>query len=536
MNRFHSRPGGFGPTTKAMICALMLLGVLAAIGSCQGAPPDPVFRMESPSGCSGGWIHASRQYGLWGATCSHCVAKAGQTVRLRLFQNGYKSPTIIGYCFAAVKGHDAAIIRVPPQNYRFELPLTFNLSPYGPAPGETVFAVGSFAGGSVTPAARKVAVTGFQRSGYQFSLNDTAWGGHSGGAVVDEQGNLVGVLWGAGTGYSVVTSSRAIWETLYGSRPRRVQTRQPSTVAMFAVDDRIPGAIDKPKQMAAPTVKVYATTSELASSGFLKALHSDPNMLSIKWQFENPHRVPASQRPRFTWHDGKTTWTIDGWKDLESLCARFSRANSEVWPVDYCPTCPPSYGRGGYGGSFGGRIGQTNPLNPWSGIVPPPPGGGNSGSGNESTLLRDRLKELEDAARKAKRDHEDELRRLKNASEDELRKLRQQQEDQLRKLRQQSDATWQAIQNANAAGGENPAVPGNPQATRGNVADPFESAIQNFRESRRRVRDREQRLKDAAERIDNETQPVVTGNRDWVLPGSIVAAALALAGGLYLKK
>eukprot|EP00913_Durusdinium_trenchii_P028456 g26684.t1 len=521
-------------TARAMGAAMLVCAAAMCVGSClggpaQAAPPDPVFRMESPSGCSGGWIHASRQYGLWGATCSHCVSRAGMAVRIRLFKDGHRSPTVNGYCFRAARGHDAAVIYIPPQNYRYgELPLTFNLSPYGPAEGETVFAVGSFAGGTISPAARKVAVTGFSRQGYQFSLNDSAWGGHSGGAVVDEQGNLVGVLWGAGSGYSVVTSSRAIWETLYGTAPRRARVAKPQAAnpqaaasqaavsqAMFSVQDN-PAAeqATQPKPMNVPTVKVYATTSELATSGFLSALNSDPQMATIKWRFENPYGVSASVRPRFVWYDGRTNWQVDGWPGLETLCLRFGKANAQAWPVQYCPNCPPGYGGQGYGrGNYGGTYGgQRSPLNPWSQIVPPPP----TAPGLPQQPTDDaRLKELQAASRKAAQEFEDQLRKLKQTQEDELRKVKNASEDAIRRIQSQA--------------GIPPAVG---EAAPAEQSDPFDSAIEDFRERRRRVKDKEQRLKDAAEKIDNEVKPV--GRKDWIWPGAFVASVL-LGGGFWKR-
>lgn len=499
-------------------CAIVLLViagiVFGSMRSCDGAPPDPVFRMESPSGCSGGWFHASRKHGLWGATCSHCVATARQSVRLRLFKDGHRSPTVQGYCFAASRGHDASVVWVPPANYRYrELPLTFRLHPTGPRYGQTVFAVGSFAGGTVAPAARKVAVNRIGR--YEFQLNDSAWGGHSGGAVVTERGELVGVLWGAGRGYSLVTSSRAIWETLYGS-PRQRQYRpvdrlasgETSGQAFASVrDDLRPVADSSPRQMASPTVQVWGNTSQLERCGFLAEMRTNPAMQSIKWTYRGGNSV------RFSWNDGQTRWFIEGWPGLEILCQRFARANG-AWPVDYCPNCPPNYGN-----RYGGNYGRQNPLSPWN-VVPPSPTA--PPTPNEDTASAERVRELEEANRKAKREFEDKLRDLKHQQEDQLRELRLASEDALRKIR---EANRVPPATAEPEGVESPAEEDDDAS---DVVQSIEKAIAE-REKQRRAQERIDRtLKDGVERIEQK------GNRDWFLPAAVLAGLVVVGAGVAI--
>ena len=228
----------------------------------------------------------------------------------------------------------------------------------------------------------------------------------------------------------------------------------------------------------------------------------------------------ARSRPLFVWDDGRTKWQIDGWPGLERLVARFNKANSATWSVQYCPNCPPGYpgyGRGGqyggtYGGQYGGIGGGRNPLNPWS-VVPPPPGGAGSSQG-----LLDRLQKLEDAGRKALRDHEDTLRKLRNDHDDALRSLKRKYEDEVDGLRRGD-------------------VRAAPSLLGGRAGDTLATAIDQYRSRSKAVKEQEASLKAAATDIDRVTaEPNGNGMNEYLLPGALIITGLAGAGAYARKK
>lgn len=201
----------------AIAVVIVFLAFCACVMTTHGSPPDPWVRMTSPSGCSGGVFHASREYGIWIATCKHCVNRSGR-VRLVFFQDGQRAK-VDGEFVRAHRRYDCSIVWVSADKF-YELPTAVPLADgdVGPFAGQAVYAVGSYAGGTVTPAARHVAISRVDRGAYQFRLNDYAWGGHSGGPVVDAaSGRMLGVLWGTSGRSSLVTSNRALLETLYGT-------------------------------------------------------------------------------------------------------------------------------------------------------------------------------------------------------------------------------------------------------------------------------------------------------------------------------
>lgn len=488
------------------------------------SPPEPFFRMSSPSGCSGGWFSTDR--GLWGATCRHCVARPGQPVSIYLFKDGWKSPRPVkGVCYAAHPRHDCSIVYVPLANYPYhELPITLPLSPTGPESGRPLWAVGSFAGGTVHPAARKVAATSIGR--YEFTLNDSAWGGHSGGLVIDATNSqIVGVLWGAGRGFSSVTSSRAIWETLYGHGPKfwqraakMQQQAEPAQQAFFSVTDNV----DQPTERPQATIYVYGTQNELQRSGFYNALTTDPQLGQVEWKYMGPGNVAAQHRPQFRWHDGRTAWSIDGWPGFRDLCRRFGAANESVWSVQYCPTCPPNYGNRG-GSQFPGlpNIGGGK-TNPWNIIPPAPPQQPNTGSPapDDSTLntLRDKIRDLEDKQRKLKNDAEDEARRLKNLADDELRKVRREYEDRIRQLANSAEPRQ--------APGAEPASPSDEDALDKNL----DTVLAKQQQRKRRAAETDRKLEAFVSKAESESPK---GRDDWLWPGAILGAA-GITGGAYV--
>jgi len=248
------KPLSFG---NAILLAIATVIVFLAFFTCvitaYGSPPDPWVRMTSPSGCSGGVFHSSREYGIWIATCKHCVRRPGR-VRLVFFQDGQRAK-VDGQFVCSHPRRDCAIVWVAADKF-YELPTAVPIADgdLGPYVGQAVYAVGSYAGGTVTPAARHVAISRVDRGAYQFRINDYAWGGHSGGPVVDAaSGRMLGVLWGTSGRTSLVTSNRALLETLYGTW----NTGQ----GMYSIDDNI----DTRHQVARkPEIRVEANRQDLA--------------------------------------------------------------------------------------------------------------------------------------------------------------------------------------------------------------------------------------------------------------------------------
>lgn len=485
-----------------IIFVMMFFGAL--VNNCRADSPDAYFRM---SGCSGGWISTER--GLWGVTCRHCVSRPGDRVRITLFKDGHRSRKINGVCYASHPQYDCSIIYVAPENYPYsELPETFPLSPDGPGPNSTVFAIGSFAGGTINPAIRKCAVTGFRSSGYEFTINDAAWGGHSGGPVVDaETGYLVGVLWGDGRNYSSVTSSRAIWETLYGGRSSSLSksSERPTSTGE--------------KKTEGMVVSVYGTDAALA--GFLRDWNRDQNMFGIEWRRMGSTRII----PRFEWigrqhHRGGRIWYTDGWPGCEKLFRKFKLTG--VQESKYCPKYPQQFGS-----PFGNRGG-----NPWNKILPPSPSVPQNNAEIEALLQK--LRDLEEIGRKAKRDAEDELRRLKNQAEDDARNLKNDAVDAARKLRDTLDDERRKMFRERDADPRRDSDDGSRK--RGvDIEDVFDAAIKQHNNEKERVNRRERTLvrfsNDVQRQVDSDDGPA---GKDFYLPGALVLASL-LGGGAYMK-
>jgi hypothetical protein len=372
------------PTWNAIIAAFLLFCVFVIVGSavrsCGASQPDPWFRMNSPSGCSGTWIFANRQRGILGATCKHCVARRGGRVRVTLFKDGERSPRHVdAVCLASHPRWDCSIIWISPREYRYpELPRVIPVSPHGPQVGSAVYTVGSFASGTVTPAIRKLRVTGFRSDGFEFrSDSDFTWSGHSGGGVVDvATGQLVGVVWGTTSTATICTSSRAIWETLYGRERRRSTS---SAVAAFSVTDDVGDDVGKERtaDITPPVVDVYADQSDLDKCGFNRERREDANMRSVQWRFHQGRWTrPDGVRLEWTTQTlrGQQRWYIDGWPGIRNFIARFNRTVSAEKRMQYCPDCQP---RGPRGRDESGLLPNPwdilPPRQPQQPVYPPPP-------------------------------------------------------------------------------------------------------------------------------------------------------------------
>lgn len=377
-----------------------------------GAPPDPWIRMVRPTGCSGGVLHASHEYGIWVATAAHCVRRPGRAVDLKFFKDGYTSPTVRGYCLASHPRYDCSIVVVPPGTYNYpEFPSAVPLSASGAYPGETVWAVGSYAGGTVAPAARKVAVTDFRENGYKLRLNNSAWGGHSGGAVVSaDSGELVGVLYATLGGYSWVTTSKAIIETL------QLVSQRGQAMASIPVETPTETQVS----VLRPVIEVSGSVA--ARSQWYAELLSDPRMSRFDWRDGG-----SSKRLRFTWKPptGQGRY-IDGWPGYDRFVGRMLKCRG--FPQDV----PDSVQWGPYGG--GGRSPKT-PGNPWT-IPPNIIGGRVDQRDTEIERLQELVKNLIEEARTTAQLVEDNERRLRLEAEDEARRLRRETEDTERELRE----------------------------------------------------------------------------------------------------
>jgi hypothetical protein len=315
--------------------------------------PDPWVRLTRPAGCSGAVIHASRRHGIWIATCRHCVGSGrGAGLQVHFFWNGYQSPPFTGRVVRSHPRYDCAICWLPAQRFAVLPGVVPLASPSeGPRVGQTVLAAGCYAGEPYTPgssvpepALRKLAITSIDADGYQFSLSGGAWGGHSGGAVVDANtGRLVGVLWataGGRPGTGRITSVAAIWETLYN--PRRQPLRGQ---AFFAVPDEI-GAENETAIPAArrPEVVVYGGDRTVIRRQ-IRANHVLDEHINFDWEPGNPHHAVVQWRSP----DGRW-WKREGWPGAESLI--YSLRATGV------PTqCP--------GGGCRPPERQQLPLNPW---------------------------------------------------------------------------------------------------------------------------------------------------------------------------
>jgi hypothetical protein len=485
------------------IRACLIASVITVISiSAFGADPDPWIRMTRPSRCSGGVMHASREYGIWIATCKHCVSRPGRSVRLRFFRDGYTSPVVRGHCIASHPRYDCSIVVVLPGAYPYpQLPSAVPLSANGAYLGETVYAVGSYAGGTYAPAARKVAVTRLM-SPYQLQLNSSAWGGHSGGAVVSESGMLVGVLWGSGNGYSRVTTSRAIIETL--------QIAAGPGQAMASVSDE---SAATPVSILRPVIEVSGTPA--STEAWSAELADDPRMVRFDWR-----RKKTSGRLRFTWRspDG-TEWYVDGWPGYDRFIERMLKCRG--FPKD-CPDSVQWVPNPGAGRS------------PWT--IPPNIIGGNRGPDARNVEI-DRLKkqidELVAASHVAAREAEDNARRLRLESEDESRRLKNELDDSLREqtaaavataARRQIQFKDETIRLENEIGNLRVSPPDS--FSNGNDDHPLTKAADWIQDSR----DRDRKLIEFVESVSvndgNESEPA--NNTDFML---LVAAGIALVLG-----
>ncbi len=448
--------------------------------------------MIRPTGCSGGVIHASHEYGIWIATCRHCVSRPGRAVDLKFFKDGYTSQSFRGYCLASHPRYDCSIVVIPPGTYNYpELPSVVPLSASGAYVGETVIAVGSYAGGTVAPAARKVYVTNV--ANYTLRLSDSAWGGHSGGAVVSaESMELVGVLWGAGHGYSSVTTSRAIIETLQLAAGRGQ--------AMASIPAEVPEEIQVSVQR--PVIEVSGSVS--ARSQWYAELLSDPRMSRFDWQ-----QGTSSKRLRFTWLNstGMDRY-VDGWPGYDRFVGRMLKCRG--FPQDV----PDSV-------QWGPRIGGgRSPQSPWT-IPPNIIGGGVDQRDAEIKRLTELVEELISKARTAAQLVEDEARRLRLAAEDEIRQLRLEADDNARRLKNEFDESVETF-NYNAA--HPPPLPPSDDHPLNVAADWIQDS-----------RDRDEKLVEFVTSVspDNRPQQPDQDNGElppW-LPWAITAGVTGIVGG-----
>ena len=322
---------------------LLAIGVVIfflAFSSCVitafGSPPDPWVRMTSPSGCSGGVFHASREYGIWIATCKHCVNRDGR-VRLVFFQDGQRA-NVDAYFVRSHPRYDCSILWTSADNF-YELPQQAPIADswFGPYKGQAVYSVGSYAGRTIHPAARHLAVSSIDRGGYQFRLNDYAWGGHSGGPVVDAfSGKMLGVLWGTSGRTSLVTSNRALLETVYGTPKSYLLGKQ-----FVGVTGKIPYLLGKHFPCREPSVGLLGHTWNTGQGMYSvhDDIYSEPVArkpeIDVKANRNDLYRiqreVAASHvlRDHFDWD-----WDVDSWRDtprIEWRKANGRRTYSDGW-------------------------------------------------------------------------------------------------------------------------------------------------------------------------------------------------------------
>lgn len=305
------------------VLGIVTVGLLSdLVGGCtaHAAPPDPWVRMTRPSGCSGGIFHASRQHGIWIATCKHCVSRPGR-VDLVFFDDGQRAK-VTGQFVQAHPRYDCAIVWCAADRF-WELPRAVPLAgpDVGPFRGQAVYAVGSYAGGTITPAARHIAISSVSRGAYEFYLNDSAWGGHSGGAVVDaNSGRLLGVLWGTTGGRSIITSNRALLETLIAAFRNGWSRRDERRPAMFSVEDDLSNddaeavRYEHDITVRGPTRELLKIQREVITSHYLRA-HFD-------WDWDHENWL---QRPRVEWEVAGKKWYIDGWNGQDDFIVRFQK-------------------------------------------------------------------------------------------------------------------------------------------------------------------------------------------------------------------
>ena len=303
---------------SAVIVLFLLLIFLAVLGSqAQSAPPDPWVRMTSPSGCSGGVFHASREYGVWIATCKHCVNRPGR-VRLVFFKDGQRA-NVDGQFVRSHRRYDCAVVWVSADHF-YELPAVVQLATpdIGPFVGQAVYAVGSYAGGTITPAVRHLSIKSVRSGAYEFILNDDAWGGHSGGPVIcATTGRLLGNLWGTRWDKAAITSNRALFETLYGTWATERSTGQ----GLYAVHDPIEQLASKPDvKVSANRRDIDRIKKEVRASHFLDR-HFDFDF-DTDW---------FRKTPRVEWKiDGKK-WYYDGWTGQDGFISQYQQTGGTYY-------------------------------------------------------------------------------------------------------------------------------------------------------------------------------------------------------------
>ncbi|MCH7685514.1 MAG: trypsin-like peptidase domain-containing protein [Planctomycetes bacterium] len=348
---------GFWSALGLKIAALIMffVFVLSVITACA-APPDPWIRMTSPSGCSGGVFHSSREHGVWIATCKHCVNRRGR-VRLTFFQNGQRAK-VDGEFVRSHPHYDCAIVWVSPDIF-YELPTAVPLADgyAGPFKGQSVFVVGSWAGGTVTPAVRHVAISSVDRGAYQFRLNDYAWSGHSGGPVVDvATGGMLGVLWGTSGETSLITSNRALIETFLSVWD--------SGQAMYSIHDDINAVAHQAG--IKPQVKVRANRRGLDRIRWdVESSHYLRDHFEWKWDHEF-----LRSTPRIEWKiDGRGIYSRD-WHGVDGFIWQFRNSGGQYTCPDY--RTPPRFG-GGQSPKPPFAFPPFNPLQPTVPKQPDPP-------------------------------------------------------------------------------------------------------------------------------------------------------------------
>lgn len=371
-------------TVCAALAAAAVLLYLARGCEAADAGPDPFVRMTSPSGCSGGVIHASREHGVWIATCRHCASRPGSPVTLRFYWSGYEGPAVRGRLVRAHRQFDCAIAWVDAKHFAV-LPQTVPLATpaEGPYTGQTVLAAGSHAGNTKEPSMRKMAIAEINRDGYGFDLNGSAWSGHSGGAVVDNRtGRLLGVLWGTytdGHGRRTggrVTAAPAIWETLYNPHGRALSI-SPTQSLRQAAHSQAPGEA----HLGAARFKKVAGQAFFTVVDEIETADAEPNVYvygghqpDIRREVSNSHMLTEhidvifkpghTKRATVEFFANGKRYSWDHWPGADSV-VKYLKAYGVVAE---CPgyRCPP----------YRQQPEQQMPLNPWQlpfGQRPPAP-------------------------------------------------------------------------------------------------------------------------------------------------------------------
>ena len=181
--------------------------------------------------------------------------------------------------------------------------------------GQTVYTVGSFAGGTTAPALQKTTIKTVENNGYDITLEEGTWQGHSGGPVVtveteNSPPKLVGPVWGyRGTkpGISLVTGPQAMHDLL--------KQMQLAGTAQYSVKDS-PTLDTKTAVQTRVPVYVYGSNVSLDAD-----LTSRPKMTSF-FEFiytDQPH-LQGKKTPFVWWTDKKgTVRYIEGLKSAEDL-------------------------------------------------------------------------------------------------------------------------------------------------------------------------------------------------------------------------